>query len=166
MTGIFLVRGINLSLTSLGLLKISLLLGLAGSLIGIAGAYSFPLYSISGMLLGLSGALLPPSNQSIRFFLKRRRSKISHSNLLTTVLLTAVLFGALFLKRLRLTGVIGVRALFSGCFSSNQELSCFIKRARRRISRSFTKRINSVCYLFCVITFIKKWSLINECGGI
>ena len=40
MTGIFLVRGINLSLTSLGLLKISLLLGLAGSLIGIAGAYS------------------------------------------------------------------------------------------------------------------------------
>ena len=62
--------------------------------------------------------------------------------------------------------IIGVRALFSGCFSSNQELSCFIKRARRRISRSFTKRINSVCYLFCVITFIKKWSLINECGGI
>ena len=34
MTGIFLVRGINLSLTSLGLLKISLLLGLAGSLMG------------------------------------------------------------------------------------------------------------------------------------
>ena len=98
MTGIFLVRGINLSLTSLGLLKISLLLGLAGSLIGIAGAYSFPLYSISGMLLGLSGALLPPSNQSIRFFLKEEGQKISHSNLLTTVLLTAVLFGALFFK--------------------------------------------------------------------
>lgn len=162
MTGIFLVRGINLSLTSLGLLKISLLLGLAGSLIGIAGAYSFPLYSISGMLLGLSGALLPPSNQSIRFFLKEEGQKISHSNLLTTVLLTAVLFGALFLKRLRLTGVIGVRALFSGCFSSNQELSCFIKRARRRISRSFTKRINSVCYLFVLLLLLRSGRLLTN----
>lgn len=43
MTGIFLVRGINLSLTSLGLLKISLLLGLAGSLIGIAAGAERPL---------------------------------------------------------------------------------------------------------------------------
>ncbi|MGC3150688.1 hypothetical protein ACPTIX_14990, partial [Enterococcus faecalis] len=68
-----------MSLTSLGLLKISLLLGLAGSLIGIAGAFSFPLYSISGMLLGLSGALLPPSNQSNRLFLKEEGQKISHS---------------------------------------------------------------------------------------
>ena len=74
MTGIFLVRGINLSLTSLGLLKISIV-RLGRLLIGIAGAYSFPLYSISGMLLGLSGALLPPSNQSIRFFLKEEGQK-------------------------------------------------------------------------------------------
>ena len=95
-------------------------------------------------------------------FLKERRSKISHSNLLTTVLLTAVLFGALFLKRLRLTGVIGVRALFSGCFSSNQELSCFIKRARRRISRSFTKRINSVCYLFVLLLLLRSGRLLTN----
>ena len=112
MTGIFLVRGINLSLTSLGLLKISLLLGLAGSLIGIAGAFSFPLYSISGMLLGLSGALLPPSNQSIRFFLKEEGQKISHSNLLTTVLLTAVLFGALFFKATEIGLALLVYALY------------------------------------------------------
>ena len=104
MTGIFLVRGINLSLTSLGLLKISLLLGLAGSLIGIAGAFSFPLYSISGMLLGLSGALLPPSNQSIRFFLKEEGQK--------TVLLTAVLFGALFFKATEIGLALLVYALY------------------------------------------------------
>lgn len=76
--------------------------------------------------------------------------------------MTAVLFGALFLKRLRLTGVIGVRALFSGCFSSNQELSCFIKRARRRISRSFTKRINSVCYLFVLLLLLRSGRLLTN----
>ena len=41
MTGIFLVRGINLSLTSLGLLKISIV-RLGVLLIGIAGAFFFP----------------------------------------------------------------------------------------------------------------------------
>ena len=60
MTGLFLVSSTRFGLDSYTLLMISLLMGGAGSLIGIFGVLYFPLYYLSSVLLGLSAAWHDP----------------------------------------------------------------------------------------------------------
>ena len=51
MTGLFLIRSIRLGLDSYTLLMIALLMGGAGSLLGIFGVLYFPLFYLSSILL-------------------------------------------------------------------------------------------------------------------
>ncbi|WP_165004208.1 MULTISPECIES: MFS transporter [unclassified Enterococcus] len=65
MTGLFLISGIRFGLDSYTLLMISLLIGGAGSLVGIFGMFYFPLFYFSSVLLGLSAAWLVPANVTV-----------------------------------------------------------------------------------------------------
>ena len=56
MTGLFLISSLRFGLDSYTLLMISLLMGGAGSLLGILGVIYFPLFYLSSILLGLSAS--------------------------------------------------------------------------------------------------------------
>ncbi len=72
MTGLFLVNSLRFGLDSYTLLMIALLIGGAGSLLGILGVFYFPLFYFSSVLLGLSAAWLVPANTR-SIFTKRRK---------------------------------------------------------------------------------------------
>ena len=67
MTGLFLVNSLRFGLDSYTLLMIALLIGGAGSLLGILGVFYFPLFYFSSVLLGLSAAWLVPANTTVNF---------------------------------------------------------------------------------------------------
>ena len=65
MTGLFLISSLRFGLDSYTLLMISLLMGGAGSLLGILGVIYFPLFYLSSILLGLSASWLVPANVTV-----------------------------------------------------------------------------------------------------
>ncbi|PQF22803.1 hypothetical protein [Enterococcus mundtii] len=93
MTGLFLVSSIRFGLDSYTLLMISLLMGGAGSLVGIFGALYFPLYYLSSVLLGLSAAWLIPTNITVNYHEKQQGfTNISANKFPFAILLLLLLF--------------------------------------------------------------------------
>ncbi len=93
MTGLFLVSSIRFGLDSYTLLMISLLMGGAGSLIGIFGVLYFPLYYLSSVLLGLSPVWLIPTNITVNYHEKQQGfTNMSANKFPFAILLLLVLF--------------------------------------------------------------------------
>ncbi|MGM9902718.1 hypothetical protein A5844_001118 [Enterococcus sp. 10A9_DIV0425] len=72
MTGLFLVSSLRFGLDSYTLLMIALLMGGAGSFIGILGVVYFPLFYLSSILLGLSASWLTPANLTVNYHEKQQ----------------------------------------------------------------------------------------------
>jgi hypothetical protein len=87
MTGIFLLKSFRLSLSSFTILIIAILLGGAGSLIGIMGQFYFPLYLISAVFVGLSASWLPAANTTVNFHEKQQGTALSIKNKYLYILL-------------------------------------------------------------------------------
>lgn len=106
MTGLFLIRGIHAGLDSYTLLMISLLVGGAGSLLGLFGLLSFPLFYLSAICLGLSAAWLVPANVTVNFHEKQQGFiNIKGKKYFYAVIMLVILYGAV-----RLTAPLQIAA--------------------------------------------------------
>ncbi|MGG5357474.1 MULTISPECIES: hypothetical protein [unclassified Enterococcus] len=114
MTGIFLIRGLNAGLDSFTLLMISLLLGGAGSLIGVFGLVYFPLYILSSILMGLSASWLTPANITVIYHEKKQNFSVMRptSYIYASVLLLFLLWTIRVPAPLQSTAVFALYTLF------------------------------------------------------
>ncbi|MTD40317.1 hypothetical protein GIX45_17175 [Erwinia sp. CPCC 100877] len=80
MTGIFLLKSFRLSMSIFNILIIAILLGGAGSLIGIMGQFYFPLYLVSAILMGVSASWLPAANTTVNYHEKQQGTAYSIKN--------------------------------------------------------------------------------------
>ncbi|MBE9389949.1 hypothetical protein [Vagococcus salmoninarum] len=94
MTGVFFIRGIKTRLNSFTLLKLSIYIGVLGSISGVSGFFIPELEFIAALLLGLSAAWLPMSNTSINYYKKENdliSPKSSRFNLFILLLISSTL---------------------------------------------------------------------------
>lgn len=114
MTGIFLIRGLNVGLDSFRLLMVSFFLGGAGSLLGILGSAYFPLYILSGILMGLSAAWLQPANITVNFHEKQQGFvNMKQANYLFALVLLVLLFwGMSFPREVQINVMFSLYAYF------------------------------------------------------
>ncbi|MEQ7179019.1 hypothetical protein [Enterococcus thailandicus] len=113
MTGLFLIRGIHAGLDSYTLLMISLLVGGAGSLLGLFGLLSFPLFYLSAICLGLSAAWLVPANVTVNFHEKQQGFiNIKGKKYIYALIMLALLYEAVRLPMpLQLAATLGFYTL-------------------------------------------------------
>lgn len=72
MTGIFLLKSFKLNVSSFNILILAILLGGAGSLVGVFGTVIYSCYYLSAVLLGISAAWLPVANTTVNFHEKEQ----------------------------------------------------------------------------------------------
>lgn len=102
--GIFLIREVKESISSLALLKIALLCGISGSLCVIAGSWYPIFYSFAGILIGLSASWLGAANTAFKQRMSKKEASVSLPLLILAVLL--------LLMSLHLTGDIRMVSTF------------------------------------------------------
>lgn len=114
MTGLFLIRSIRFGLDSFTLLMISLLMGGAGSLLGIFGILYFPLFYFSSILLGLSAAWLLPTNVTVNYHEKTQGfMNMTGNKYPFAVFLLIVLFRSIALPgAVQIVATLGIYTLF------------------------------------------------------
>lgn len=114
MTGLFLIRSIRLGLDSYTLLMIALLMGGAGSLLGIFGVLYFPLFYLSSILLGFSAAWLLPANVTVNYHEKRQGfTNMTGKKYIFALLLLVLLFRSVELSgTTQIVVTLGLYTLF------------------------------------------------------
>lgn len=109
------IRSIRLGLDSYTLLMIALLMGGAGSLLGIFGVLYFPLFYLSSILLGFSAAWLLPANVTVNYHEKRQ----GFTNMTGKKYIFALLLLVLLFRSIELSGTTQI-VVTLGC------IHCFI----------------------------------------
>ena len=162
MTGIFLIRGIRNTIDSLKLLRLSLLLGGAGSFLGMIAAVYSPLYIISGILLGLSGAWLPMTNTSVKMyekeFGKKKKTSVSAIFILTALLLCAMVIGGQN-KGVLIFFVYLVYYIFAGLSLKGHATYLATTESEDTFSK---KDLGLFLLFFCLLLFLRSGRLLTN----